>query len=136
MSTSGARGNTATRLLLWIARLTGTAAIIPLMLIAFGEPGSGPSGVREWVYLVLFPFGFSAGYLLGWRWPLLGGCLSLACMALSLVVIGRVFDLGPYLIWGVLSVPGVLYVIAGLRLRSAADPGDVRNSFGRRKEEG
>ncbi len=69
------------------------------------------------VALALFPFGFSAGYLLGWRWPLLAGCLSLACMATSLVVIGRVFDLASYLTWGVLSVPGVLYVIAGLKLR-------------------
>ena len=51
-------------------------AVVPVMLIAFGEPGSGPAGPREWVYLALFPFGFSAGYLLGWRWPLLGGCES------------------------------------------------------------
>jgi hypothetical protein len=87
------------------------------MLIAFGEPGTGPAGPREWVYLVLFPFGFSAGYLLGWRWPLLGGCVSLFCMAASLVVVGRVFDPPAYLIWAILSVPGVLYVIAGMKLR-------------------
>src|SRR4051794_24077516 len=30
----------ARRVLLWTARLTGTAAIVPLMLIAFGEPGT------------------------------------------------------------------------------------------------
>jgi hypothetical protein len=89
------------------------------MLIAFGEPGSGLAGPREWVYLALFPFGFSAGYLLGWRWPLVGGCISLACMAASLVVIGRTFALGPYLIWGLLSLPGILYVIAGWKLRGA-----------------
>lgn len=107
------------RLLLWIARLAGTLAIVPLMLVAFGEPGRGPSGVRKWVYLALFPFGFSAGYLLGWRWPLLGGSLSLGCMAISLVLIGRLLDWAPYLIWGLLSAPGVLYVIAGLKLRRA-----------------
>jgi hypothetical protein len=89
------------------------------MLIVFGESGSGPAGAREWVYLTLFPFGFSAGYLLGWRWPLLGGCVSLACLAISLIVIGRVLALQPYLIWGVLSIPGILYVITGLRLRKA-----------------
>jgi hypothetical protein len=101
----------STRLLLWIARLAATLAIVPLMLIVFGESGSGPAGVREWLHLALFPFGFSAGYLLGWRWPLLGGCVSPACMAISLVVIGRVLDLRPYLIWGVLSTPGILCVI-------------------------
>jgi hypothetical protein len=111
--------NTAARVLLWIARLAAIAAIVPLMLIAFGETGSGPAGPREWVYLALFPFGVSAGYLLGWRWPLVGGCISLACMAASLVVIGRTFALGPYLIWGVLSLPGILYIIAGWKLRGA-----------------
>jgi hypothetical protein len=110
---------TAWRILLWIARLAGTAAVVPLMLIVFGEYGTGPAGVRDWVYLALFPFGFSAGYLLGWRWPLLAGCVSLACMAMSLVVIGRIFGVGPYLIWGVLSVPGILYIIAGKKLRAA-----------------
>ena len=121
-------GIAAARVLLWIARLTATAAVVPLMLIAFGEPGSGPSGPQEWVYLALFPFGFSAGYLLGWRWPLLGGGVSLACMAASLVVIGRVFEMGAYLVWSVLSVPGVLYVMAGLKLRSVAGTGEVRGS--------
>ena len=120
-------GITASRVLLWIARLAGTAAVAPL-IIAFGEPGSGPTGTREWVYLALFPFGFSAGYLLGWRWPLHGGCISLACMAVSLVVIGRVFEMGSYLLWGILSVPGVLYVMAGLKSRSIAAIGEVRGS--------
>ena len=125
---SVAAGITASRVLLWIARLAGTAAVAPLMLIAFGEPGSGPTGTREWVYLALFPFGFSAGYLLGWRWPLHGGCISVACMAVSLVVIGRVFEMGSYLLWGILSVPGVLYVMAGLKSRSIAGIGEVRGS--------
>src|SRR5687768_6533694 len=115
------RGSSTSRaqILHWIARLAGIAAIVPLMLIVFGEPGTGPAGVREWVYLALFPFGFSAGYLLGWRWPILGGCLSLACMTVSLIVIGRTFDPGPYLVWGLLCIPGVLFVIAGWKLRRA-----------------
>ena len=112
--------DTASRAALWVARLAGTAAIVPLMLIVFGEPGAGPSGPREWLYLALFPFGFSLGYLLGWRWPLLGGGLSLACMAASLVVAGRVFPPSAYLVWGVLSLPGVLYVLAGWNLRDGA----------------
>lgn len=107
---------TGARILLWIARLAGTAAVVPLLLNVFSEPG--PAAGREWAYLALFPFGFSAGYLLGWRWPLLAGSVSLACMAASLVVIGRVFDPRAYLIWGLLSAPGVLYVIAGLKLRT------------------
>lgn len=128
MSNANGPGITAARVLLWIARLGGTLAIVPLMLIVFGERGSGPSGAREWIYLALFPFGFSAGYLLGWRWALLGGCVSLACMLASLIVIGRMYDLAAYLFWGALSVPGVLYVIAGLKLRSAAADGKVKSA--------
>ena len=120
MSASDGRAPASARVLLWIARLAGVAAVVPLMLIAFGEHGHGPSGAREWAYLALFPFGFSVGYLLGWRWPLLGGCMSLACMAVSLLLAGRVFNLGAYLTWGVLSIPGVLYVMAGLVLRGDA----------------
>jgi hypothetical protein len=102
------------RVVLWLARLGSIAAVVPLMLILFGEQGSGPAGAREWLYLALFPVGFSVGYLIGWRWPLLGGCISLACMVTSLLVIGKLFPLRTYLIWGILSVPGVLFVIAGV----------------------
>jgi hypothetical protein len=111
------RGWRAGYVVLWVARLSALAALAPLMLIVFGERGNGPAGAREWIYLALFPFGFAAGYLLGWRWPLAGGCISLACLAASLMVINRTFALGAYLTWGVLSVPGVLYVIAGWMLR-------------------
>ena len=88
-----------------------------------GEPGRGPTGAREWAYLALFPIGFSAGYLLGWRWPLAGGCFSLACLVTSLVVIGRAFDANAYLLWGVLSLPGVFVITAGLMLRRGAGTG-------------
>jgi hypothetical protein len=111
-------GYILTHVIYWLARLSSLAALLPLMLIAISENGSGPANVREWVYLALFPFGFAAGYLLAWRWPLFGGCLSLTCVAASLLVIGRTFDIGPYLIWAILSIPAVLYIIAGLRLRS------------------
>lgn len=123
MTQSRDASDPTTSTLLWLARLGGAAAIVPLMLIVFGESGTGPAGVREWVYLALFPFGFSAGYLLGWKWPLLGGRVSLACMALSLVVAGRLFGLQAYAIWAVLSVPGVLYLLAGSKLRAAAAHG-------------
>jgi hypothetical protein len=112
------RDKTKWRIVLWVARLGAIAALVPVLLILVGEPGTGPAGIREWVYLALFPIGFSLGYLLGWRWPLVGGGLSLACMAASLIVIGRFIAWGPYLIWSILSIPGVLYVIAGWKLRT------------------
>ena len=118
MSNSGGQGLTATGVLLWIARLSGTAVAVFLLPFAFGESGSGPTAAES-VYLALFPFGFSAGYLLGWRWPLLGGCVSLSGMALSLVVLGRLHDWDAYVTWSLLTVPAVLFVISGLKLRAA-----------------
>jgi hypothetical protein len=106
------------RVVNWIARLTAIAAIVPILMILVGEPGTGSAGLRGWVYLALFPIGFSAGYILGWRWPVFGGCLSLACMIGSLAVIGRILPAGPYIIWSVLSIPGIMFVIAGRMLQS------------------
>ena len=103
----------------WAARISATVVVVPLAMILFGESGSGPAGVREWAYLALFPVGFSVGYLLGWRWPLIGGILSLSCMAASWVVIGRVFPARLYLIWGAVCLPGVLYLVAGWQRRAA-----------------
>jgi hypothetical protein len=87
-------------------------------MILVGEPGSGPASIRGWLYLALFPLGFSFGYFIGWRWPTVGGAISLACMAASLMVIGKTLPLTPYLFWGVLSVPGMLFLIAGWQLRA------------------
>ena len=108
------------RLLHWIARLSALGVVLLLGTMTLGEWGSGPAGVREWAYLALFPLGFSVAYLLGWRWPLAGGWAALASMALSLLVIGRVFDPQAYAVWAMLCAPGVLYILAGTKLRSTA----------------
>ena len=106
----------------WLARMSAVAAIVPLTFILLGEHGAGPAGPGEWAYLALFPIGFSIGYAAGWRWPLAGGCISLVCLAASLLVVGRTFPLGAYIIWGVVSLPGVLFVIAGLTRSNFVDP--------------
>lgn len=111
------------RLVHWVARLSAAAVVWLLMAMALGGDGSGPRGWMERAYLAFFPFGFSAGYLIGWLRPLLGGAVSLACVALSLVVIGRLFPWSAYAIWAVLSAPGVLYLWVGLRRRGEAPAG-------------
>ena len=98
----------------WLARISSVAVVILLVVMLTGENGSGPTG-RDTLYLALFPVGFSLGYLIGWRWPLPGGVISLSCMALSLFVVGRTFDLETYMGWALFSLPGVLFVFAGLR---------------------
>jgi hypothetical protein len=115
------RHNVGWHALLWLARITAVAAIVPLMQVVFTESGAGPQSLRAGIYLALFPFGFTAGYLLGGRWPILGGVLSLACMAASLLVVGRTFRPEPYLFWSFLCTPGVLYLLAGWKLNSSSE---------------
>ena len=106
--------------LLWIARIFALAIVAVLIVMTIGEPGDRALTLGEWAYLFFFPFGFSVGYLLGWRWPLLGGTISLVCMAVSIVVIGRIFGWEAYVMWAMLSAPGVLYVLEGRKLRATA----------------
>ena len=109
-----------TTLLWWIAGISGVAVVLLLIVMVTGELGE-PTGA-EWVYLFFFPFGFSVGYVTALRWPLAGGCVSLACMAISQAVTGRVFDPGAYAVWGMMSVPGVLFLIVGMKRRAQARP--------------
>lgn len=105
--------------LTWLARVLSIAAVTPILMIAFGEHGTGPADVRGWLYLALFPFAFSAAYLLAWRFPLAGGIASLVCMAASLTLIGRTLPWQPYAFWAGLCVPGILFIIVGLRKRQS-----------------
>jgi len=65
------------KLLSWIARISGTALALFLFLMVTGEAAE-PNGVAEWFYLAFFPFGFSIGLLLGWWRALAGGAISIA----------------------------------------------------------
>lgn len=127
MSGSSGRSITPARVVLWIARLLATLWFVFIAAEVISEGGGfWPRGVREFVAWMFFPIGFTAGYLLGWRWPLLGGCVSLACLVLHFVLQaalhGRVPPtLGLYAPFAVLGVPGILYIIAGWLLRGRKD---------------
>ncbi len=113
------------KLLWWIAGISGMALALLLVAMVTGDDAGEPNGVAEWVYLAFFPVGCSVGLLLGWWRPLVGGTISIASMVLSqatMVATGRVFPLSAYTIWGVMCVPGALFVIVGLRRRFQARP--------------
>jgi hypothetical protein len=112
----GGRKKSGGTLLLWFARISSLFVVVLLAVMLSGENGSGPTG-KEWAYLAFFPFGFCLGYLLAWKWPLVGGALSLLCMVASQFAIGRIYDMDAYMAWAMLSVPGVLFVIAGWKQR-------------------
>ncbi len=118
----------ASRILIWIARILGTllAAIVLLILAAHiinprGPEGEGPS-LGTLASLAIFPFGAAVGLLLGWRWPVWGGIVTIACMAYFFAVIeGWVVGGGsvhsPSLFPMMFVVLAVLYVAGGLMRR-------------------
>ena len=111
------------KLLWWIAGISGTALVLFLLLLVTGKLGEPDAG--EWVYLAFFSFGFSVGLLLGWWRPLVGGTISIASMVLSqvtMVAVGRTFELTLYAGYGLMCSPGVLFVIVGLKRRAQARP--------------
>jgi hypothetical protein len=42
-------------------------------------------------------------------------------MAASLIIVGRTFPLDVYLIWGILCVPGILYIVAASLMRGGTE---------------
>ncbi len=106
------------RVFLWVAR--GLSALVILLfvlvlvagLVDRSEPL--PTG-REWLELSLFPIGMCVGYALGWRWQLLGGVVSLGCIASFLMMMAlrgnSVFGVPAFYF---LAIPGVLLLLYGV----------------------
>ena len=75
--------------------------------------GFDPNTMRDFE-LALFPFGMCVGYLIALRWQLLGGVLSLACLALFL---GTRQEVLYVIFFGPISLPGVFFYFYGMHLR-------------------
>ena len=114
------------RTVLWIARIL--SALIVVFLVAFvvgyivNPQGDGDGAtVTEGFGLALFPFGLCLGYVIAWRWHLLGGIVALACLAAFLLLM-REGDL--VLMMAAVGVPAILYVVYGVyrRQRVPAQP--------------
>ncbi len=102
------------RLLLWIARIMGTLIVLfcVTMMIAYAvNPHEAPPEDFEVVLLLLFPIGMCVGYLLAWKWPLIGGVFSLACLVTFLVALG---EADMVLTIAFLAIPGVLFTVYGV----------------------
>ena len=107
------------RALLWIARIPSAilVAFVALFAIAYAinPQGEGPPELPDFA---LFPIGVCAGLALGWRWPLLGGIVTTACMTVFLVVIRQ--DLLTAPVFALFLLPALLYIIYGLASRKCA----------------
>ena len=100
-----------------IARLWSVASVGFVLLFLVGE-GFHPSRLagREWLGLLMFPFGVCAGLIVAWRREGLGGALAVASILLFYAreyAITGAFPRG----WAFLAVaaPGFLFLAARRR---------------------
>ncbi len=90
--------------------------------------GSGPT-VTEGFGLAFFPIGLCVGYVIGWRWQLLGGAISLVCLA-GFLLLMRERDMIPVI--SIVGIPAVLYVVYGVYRRRMPSGGAVGQDSQRR----
>lgn len=106
-----------TRVIRWTARGWSIASMGVMLLLALGE-GLYPSTPMEWVGLLFFPLGISAGMILAWWKEGLGGGITAGCL---IVFYGIFFANSGTLPkgWGWLAcaAPGFLFLLCWARSR-------------------
>jgi hypothetical protein len=108
----------------WAGRIIGTLLVAVVVAIAIGEGMPNlltQSGIVQ--------LGFAAlgllllGILIGWRWELAGGCLSL--VGWCLFYVQMISPSRPnWLLWA-LAIPGILYITSYLSARYASRRSNV-----------
>jgi len=105
------------RALLWTARIMATLIVLFVLTMAVGyavNPNEPMPEDFEILLLALFPVGMCVGYILAWWKPLAGGIVSVAAIVVFLVALGEADMLA---IMSFLGVPGVLFIVYGVRSR-------------------
>ena len=107
------------RVTILVAKIVGTlfAAFLVFMMIGsavnpMGEQGGGLPD--EWLLMLFFPVGLCLGYLIAWRWPLLGGAFSVGCLIVFLIGEGQAALVG---IAAILGAPALVLIVCGWLLR-------------------
>ena len=112
----GKRPGKELRYWLWIARI-GAVFIVALSLCwVLGycvNPGGFDPKAMDSFEIALFPFGMCFGYLIALRWQLLGGVLSLACLA---IFVGARQEVIYIILFGPISLPGVFFYFYGMHM--------------------
>ena len=102
---------------IWLGRAGAIASIFMLSLFVIGSIQSGDPAptATEAIGIACFPIGVAVGLLLGWRWPVVGACVSLISLAgfyvWSYIVAGRINN-GPYFL--LFTLPAVFYLVSAL----------------------
>jgi hypothetical protein len=116
-------GNRAVTVVRWIARVFSGIMAALILVISVGEAlteGYEPIlhlTVRETVMMVAFVVVW-LGLLLGWKWELTGGLLTVCGMAAFYLVdylFSGTFPRGPFFF--IIAFPGLLFLYCGLKTR-------------------
>ncbi len=112
------------RVLLWTTRIVATLIVVLMAFMLIGDAGNPPTS-DEILLLALFPVGMCVGYVVAWRWPLVGGSISVACIVIFLMTLGEA-ETSMVGIVSMLGIPGILFILYALltrRTNAAVAPG-------------
>ncbi|HMD97290.1 MAG TPA: hypothetical protein VKM93_08200 [Terriglobia bacterium] len=96
----------------WTARVWCVASVALVVAFIIGE-GNNPSGPKEWLGFLFFPFGISVGMILAWWKEGLGGSITVGSLLASYVV-RRTFT-GTFpkgWAWLAFAAPGFLFLVS------------------------
>jgi len=111
--------NTAAKTVRWMARIIGTLLFSLVVYIAIGEGMPNLMTQPPIVQLGFFAFALIlTGVLIGWRWELAGGCLSL--VGWCLFYVPMISPKRPNWFFWALAIPGILYITSYLLARYAS----------------
>jgi len=117
------------RILKWSPRIASIIVWALVLLIFFGEGGLNPSELREIEIVMMSLFWTScAGLIIGWRWPGIGGMISVGFMS-AFFLFESVVNGGLAHGWAfeVIAFPGWLFLLFYLvRKLKPADRQDGR----------
>ncbi len=123
--TSRSVDNKLVRILRWIARILASVMAALILLFFVGETlGEGIQSLLHmtvWETLMMFAFfALWLGLLLGWKWELIGGLLTLCAVivfyTLNFLFTGK-FHGGPFFL--ILAFPSILFLYCGWQHRKS-----------------
>jgi hypothetical protein len=98
----------------WTARVGGALLVLLIVMIGIGEGMPNPFTQPLWSQIIFLALALiMMGILVGWRWELAGGILSLVGFCLGVIPLNN-SPRGLTGFYFALALPGALYVISAL----------------------